>query len=145
MSASSQQALDSIMWDPYPRTEFMVRCLDFPGRKPIYGDRPFWKVSVHVDVTVFVKPHTLQFGQFSVETRSLNVEIAKGLHFETYHRCSSPLKAQSYALKRASTLLRTISSSEVSMAPSPATGRFPAPCRFVRATGVASTGRSTST
>ena len=63
----------------------MVRCLDFPGRKPIYGDRPFWKVSVHVDVTVFVKPHTLQFGQFSVETRSLDVEIAKGLHFETYH------------------------------------------------------------
>ena len=80
VAADSQMALDSVNWPlDDDATGISVRCVDFPGITDV------WDATVEVDVTVFVKPGTLQFGHFRVRTDVLDIEISDGLEFETYH------------------------------------------------------------
>ena len=82
-SGSSQQAIDSVVWPIYSeRNGMYIRCVEFPNMDDTSAD---WDATIVLDVTVFVKPHTLQFGEFKVGTDVLDIEIAKDLTFETYH------------------------------------------------------------
>ena len=83
MSASSQMALDSVIWPMHEdgRSVF-IRCVEFPATN---NDKPYWDASVQVDVTVFIKPHSLQFGRFDVNVGSLDIEVEKGLEYESYY------------------------------------------------------------
>ena len=81
VSASSQMAVDSVVWPIDSDSHGMyIRCVEFP--KEASTD---WDATIRVDVTVFVKPNSLHFGEFRVGAGIFDVEIAEGLAFETYH------------------------------------------------------------
>jgi hypothetical protein len=83
VAGSSQQAIDSIVWRIDSEHNAMyVRCVEFPS---IHDTNAEWDATIRVDMTVFIKPHTLQFGEFSIGTDILDIEIDEGLSFETYH------------------------------------------------------------
>lgn len=83
ISGSSQQAIDSVVWPIHSEFNAMyIRCVEFSSLDETRTD---WDATIHVDVTVFVKPHTLQFGDFRINTGNLDIEIEEGLTFETYH------------------------------------------------------------
>jgi hypothetical protein len=83
LAGSSQQAIDSVVWPIHSKFNSMyIRCVEFRPEDEAITD---WDATIHVDVTVFVKPHTLQFGEFKVTTGVLDIEIDKGLTYETYH------------------------------------------------------------
>ena len=84
VAGSSQEAVDSVGWYFYTGMKGMfIRCIEFPGEAS--DDKPHWDASVRVDVMVFVKPHSLQFGRLGINLDVLDIEIAQGLAFETYH------------------------------------------------------------
>jgi hypothetical protein len=80
ISASSQMAVDSVVWPIHSDLNSMyIRCVEFQEANTD------WDATIRVDVTVFVKPHSLHFGEFRVGAGVLDIEIADGLSFETYH------------------------------------------------------------
>ena len=83
VAGSSQQAIDSVVWPIHSKFNAMyIRCVEFRPEDEATAD---WDATIHVGVTVFVKPHTLQFGEFKVTTGVLDIEIDEGLIYETYH------------------------------------------------------------
>ena len=83
IAGSSQQAIDSVVWRIDSEHNAMyLRCVEFPSIDDTNAD---WDATIRLDVTVFVKPHTLQFGEFSIGADFLDIEIDEGLSFETYH------------------------------------------------------------
>lgn len=80
-AASSQMALDSVSWHTDGR-RVELRCVEFPSATDY--DMAMWDAAVQVDATVFVKPHTVQFGAFNANLQGPDIEIAAGLEFESY-------------------------------------------------------------
>ena len=84
VAATSQMALDSVIWPMRDDGKgLFIRCVEFPGISD--DEESHWDASVQMDVTVFVKPNTLQFGKIAVSLDALDIEIAEGLKFETYY------------------------------------------------------------
>ena len=82
VAGSSQQAIDSVAWRIDTEHNGMyVRCVEFGSAD---GSTVDWDATVRVGVTVFVKPHTLHFGHFSIGADFLDIDIDEGLAFETY-------------------------------------------------------------
>jgi len=84
-AASSQMALDSIVWQRVPGG-VEIKCYDFQSNEDFHQ---MWDASVHLDVTVFVKPHTIhrsyRSDMFSAATHVLDITIAAGLDYEVSH------------------------------------------------------------